>query len=69
MNRYAATDHDNQNSDQMYDYLEARIHALKQRISELEMDNEALRNARGTMKPAPTSYTGAMASHSSRLRH
>ena len=69
MNRYAATDHDNRNSDQMYDYLEARIDALKQRISELESDNEALRNARGTMKPVPTSYAGALASHSSRLRH
>jgi hypothetical protein len=66
MNRYAATDHDNRNSDQMFDYLEARIHALKQRISELEMDNEALRNARGTMKPVSKSYS---ASNASRLSH
>ena len=35
--------HDNRDSEQMYDYLESRIHVLKQRIFELEMENATLR--------------------------
>jgi cell division protein FtsB len=69
MNRYAATARDNRDSDQMYDYLEARIHALKQRIAELEMDNEALRNPRGRLKPASKIFSGPMAASISELRH
>jgi hypothetical protein len=34
---------DNRDAGQMYDYLESRIEALKKRISELECENERLR--------------------------
>jgi len=43
MKRYQAYDVDNRNSEQMYEYLESRIDALKRRISELEMENARLR--------------------------
>ena len=69
MNRYSATARDNRDSDQMYDYLEARIDALKQRIAELEMDNAALRSTRGRSKPALKSFSGQLASSISGLRH
>lgn len=34
---------DNRDSEQMYNYLESRIHVLKQRIFDLEMENATLR--------------------------
>jgi len=34
---------DNRDSAQMYEYMEARIEALKRRIEELEAENDALR--------------------------
>lgn len=43
MKRYEAYDVDNRNSEQMYEYLESRIDALKRRISELESENARLR--------------------------
>ena len=42
MIRPRAFDIDNRDSSQMYEYLEARIEALKKRISELENENAAL---------------------------
>ena len=41
--RYETYEFDNRDSEQMYDYLEARIQAMKQRIEELEMENAKLR--------------------------
>jgi cell division protein FtsB len=35
---------DNRDSAQMYEYLEARIEALKRRIEQLEAENETLRS-------------------------
>ena len=34
---------DNRDAGQMYEYLEARIEAMKSRITELELENKALR--------------------------
>jgi hypothetical protein len=34
---------DNRDAGEMYEYLEARIDALKRRIAELEADNQVLR--------------------------
>lgn len=42
MKRYQAYNFDNRDSEQMYNYLEARIEALKRRITELEMENARL---------------------------
>ena len=42
MIRTRAHDLDNRDSSQMYDYLEARVDALKRRIAELENENAAL---------------------------
>ena len=42
MIRNRAFDFDNRDSGQMYEYLEARIDALKRRISELEHENKVL---------------------------
>ena len=42
MRRNKAYDFDNRDSAQMYDYLEARIEAMKSRIAELEMENARL---------------------------
>jgi hypothetical protein len=42
MRRNQAYDFDNRDSAQMYDYLEARIEAMKRRIAELEMENARL---------------------------
>ena len=42
MRRNKAYDFDNRDSGQMYDYLEARIEAMKRRIAELEMENARL---------------------------
>jgi cell division protein FtsB len=35
---------DNRDSAQMYEYMEARIEALKRRIEQLEAENETLRS-------------------------
>jgi phage shock protein A len=42
MLRARAYDFDNRDAGQMYEYLEARIEALKKRISELEQENATL---------------------------
>ena len=42
MRRNQAYDYDNRDSREMYSYLEARIEAMKRRISELEMENAKL---------------------------
>jgi hypothetical protein len=41
--RYETYQFDNRDSEQMYDYLEARIEAMKRRIEELETENNRLR--------------------------
>jgi hypothetical protein len=41
--RYETYQFDNRDSEQMYDYLEARIEAMKRRIEELETENARLR--------------------------
>jgi len=43
MSKYKAYEFDNRDSGQMYEYMEARIEALKRRIVQLEAENEALR--------------------------
>ena len=43
MKQYRAYDFDNRDSAQMYEYMEARIEALKQRILQLEAESDALR--------------------------
>ncbi|HEX5000000.1 MAG TPA: hypothetical protein VFY29_17395 [Terriglobia bacterium] len=48
MSRNTAYDFDNRNTEQMYEYLEARIEALKSRIAELEFENESLRVYQGS---------------------
>lgn len=40
-----STDHDNRDIVEMNKYLEARVEALKNRITELEAENELLRAA------------------------
>jgi prefoldin subunit 5 len=44
MRRTVTYEFDNRDSAQMYEYLEARIEALKGRIQQLEAENEALRS-------------------------
>ena len=41
--RYRPYDYDNRDAAQMYEYMEARIEALKRRILHLEAENETLR--------------------------
>jgi hypothetical protein len=43
MKNQKAYEFDNRDSGQMYDYMEARIEALKRRIAQLETENEVLR--------------------------
>jgi HEAT repeat protein len=43
MKQYRVYEFDNRDSAQMYEYLEARIEALKVRIEQLEAENNALR--------------------------
>ena len=43
MKHYTRYESDNRDAAQMYEYLEARIQALKARIGELERENETLR--------------------------
>jgi hypothetical protein len=42
MRQYGVYEFDNRDSAQMYEYMEARIEALKQRILQLEAENDAL---------------------------
>ena len=41
--RYRPYDYDNRDAAQMYEYMEARIEALKQRIQHLETENKTIR--------------------------
>ena len=50
-NNYTRYEFDNRDAAQMYEYLEARIQALKARVGELERENETLR--RGGVAVAP----------------
>ena len=43
MRKYTVYEFDIRDSAQMYEYMEARIEALKRRIEQLEAENEALR--------------------------
>jgi hypothetical protein len=43
MKLYGTRDIDNRDSEQVYDYMESCIEALKQRIQELETEKETLR--------------------------
>ena len=43
MKRYISYEFDNRDAAQMYDYMEARIDALRRRILQLEEENETLR--------------------------
>ena len=44
MARYTLHQVDNRDASQMYEYLEARIEAMKRRISELEIENQSMRD-------------------------
>jgi hypothetical protein len=44
MARYTLHQVDNRDASQMYEYLEARIEAMKRRISELEVENQSMRD-------------------------
>ena len=41
---YKVHQFDNRDSSQMYEYLEARIEAMKRRIDELETENQSMRH-------------------------
>ena len=47
MSRRNTVEIDNRDASQMYEYLEARIAALKRRIEELELENQELRRLLG----------------------
>jgi hypothetical protein len=51
MKHYTRYEFDNRDAAQMYEYLEARIQALKGRIGELERENETLRRGGVAVKP------------------
>jgi hypothetical protein len=44
MARYTIHVVDNRDANQMYEYLEARIEAMKRRIEELETENQSMRD-------------------------
>jgi len=44
MRRYKAYDFDNRDAGQMYEYMEARIEALRRRVFQLQEENETLRS-------------------------
>jgi len=44
MRQYGVYEFDNRDSAEVYQYMEARIEALKRRIEELETENEILRS-------------------------
>ena len=43
MRHFQTFDYDNRDATQVYEYMEARIEALKRRILHLEAENESLR--------------------------
>jgi len=43
MNHYTKYEFDNRDTGQMYEYMEARIEALKRRIIQLEHENQTMR--------------------------
>jgi hypothetical protein len=45
MRQYGVYEFDNRDSAEVYQYMEARIEALRRRIEELETENEVLRSA------------------------
>jgi hypothetical protein len=51
MKHYTRYEFDNRDAAQMYEYLEARIQALKGRICELERENETLRRGGVAVEP------------------
>ena len=51
MKNYTRYEFDNRDAAQMYEYLEARIQALKARIGELERENETLRRRDVAVEP------------------
>jgi hypothetical protein len=51
MKHYTRYEFDNRDAAQMYEYLEARIEALKGRIGELERENETLRRGVVAVEP------------------
>jgi hypothetical protein len=57
MNVYRTRQIDNRDSEQMYEYFEARIEVLKRRISDLEKENRVLRVGR------PQELHAAVAQH------
>jgi hypothetical protein len=50
MLRYETSQFDNRDSEQMYEYLESRIEALKRRVEELELENNKLRWEQSTVE-------------------
>jgi hypothetical protein len=48
MKHYTKHEFDNRDTGQVYEYMEARIEALKRRILQLEHENETMRWADGT---------------------
>jgi cell division protein FtsB len=51
MKSYTRYEFDNRDAAQMYEYLEARIQALKARVGELERENETLRRGSVGVEP------------------
>ena len=43
MKKYTTYQFDNRDAAQMYEYMEARIEALKRRVVQLEQENESLK--------------------------
>ena len=60
MTRKSSMEVDNRDAGEMYEYLEARIDALKRRVAELEADNEMLRhcNLSGVHPSRMSKYAG-----------
>jgi cell division protein FtsB len=53
MKQYGVYEFDNRDSAQMYEYLEARIEALRGRIEQLEAENDALRKIDAVSRCSP----------------
>jgi hypothetical protein len=58
MRQYGVYEFDNRDSAEVYQYMEARIEALKRRIEELERENEVLRSAELDAALFPVSCVG-----------
>jgi len=58
MRQYGVYEFDNRDSAEVYQYMEARIEALKRRIEELETENETLRSAELGAVLFPAFYVG-----------